>query len=161
MKIQIFYTGDNCPIIRMLFLLEHPTASKQFPVLSAAFWILGWISLFTNYPYCHFFKKMSTWAGRVFYSQPLQAGESFCVCTSFLVPLGPSKLKAACIKGRQYSNLALRLPWPSCESLSFVLHCALWLNTFKIKIIFSTCLASPSCWFPLDLSFGVRINTNI
>lgn len=74
-----------------------------------------------------------------------------CVFTSFLVPLGPSKPKAACLKGKQYSSLALRLHWPSCTYLSFVLYFTLWLNTFKIKIIFSTHFSSPSCWFPPNL----------
>lgn len=52
-------------------------ASQYFPVFSAAFSILGG-TLVTNYPYCHF-KKMSTWAGRVFYLQPLEAVESLCI----------------------------------------------------------------------------------
>lgn len=161
MIIQIFYMWDNYLIIRMFVFIGAPYGQPTLSCVFCCFFNLGRnLIIVTNYPYCHF-EKISTWAGRVFYLQPLQAVESFWVFTNFLVPLGPSKPKATCLKGRQYSNLALRLPWPSCRSLSFVLHFALWLNTFKIKIIFSTRFSSPSCWFPPDPSFGVRINTNI
>lgn len=159
MIIKIFYMRDNYQIIRM-FVFIRSLYSQHFLEFSSAFATLAWISLYLLIILIVIF-LMSSWAGRVFYLQPLQAVASFYVFTSFLAPLGPRKPKAAYLKGRQYSNLALRLPWPSCTSLSSVLHFALWLNTFKIKIIFSTRLPSPSCWFPPDPSFGVRINTNI
>lgn len=107
---------DNYQIIRM-FVFIRALYNQYFLEFSVAFSILGLISFYLPTILIIISSPlMSTWAGRVFYLQPPQAVKSFYVFTSFLVPLGSSKAKAASLKGRQDSSSALCLPWPSCRS---------------------------------------------